>query len=79
MSTIIRFDPRRSAAVRDVVRARCDALKLCADARQRVMGRAMKLLREGRSAAVACSEAVSLANRLVGARSFRVFSPEPAA
>ena len=79
MSNVVRFYPRRTAAVRDAVRTRCLALNLCGDARERVMGRAMKLLRENRSAACAIAEAVSLAKRLAQFRHHRGFNPEPAA
>lgn len=78
MSNTIRLDPRRAKAVRDTVTNRCEALKLCPDAASRVMGRAMRNLREGASAAKAAAEGAKLARRLATYRENVLTQPRPA-
>lgn len=67
-ATFPRIPPGRYRAVKDSVRNRCADFSLCEDAVRQCVDRASKMLRDGRSAAVAISEGVSLAKRLAGWR-----------
>lgn len=67
-ATFPKIPAGRYRAVKDSVRNRCTDFSLCDDAVRQCVDRAAKMLRDGRSAAVAISEGVSLAKRLAGWR-----------
>ena len=68
MSRIIHIDPRRANIVRAAVNASAKANGVCEAARLRAVHRGLALLRQGRSTALACSEACSFVRRVAAGR-----------
>lgn len=68
MSRVIHIDPRRANIVRAAVNASAKANGICESARLRALSRGLALLRQGRSTAVACTDACSFVRRVTSGR-----------
>lgn len=68
MSRVIHIDPKRASVVRRAVNASAKANGVCEAARLRAVHRGLALLRQGRSTALACTEACAFVRRVAAGR-----------